>query len=283
MDGPSPLPDTKFHGAFFFPLGSKYRLASVPWNAPLKFAGSTQFAAETRHIGRLHKPSLAASYNVPKLLLSFAQAVWASVTLYQARGDQIDEYGYAAFGLTVAPYAWMSMVNLVANLLTPAYPVAFLVRTPAMDEAEAAGCCFSGEILVAIDHDGEWRGAVDRTPRRTDDQMMRVERDTNAMRTGLLLGLIPLAIIGALSRFQAGNSTSLQRGFTMSWLVLGIFFGFFFEDFSEPPSSSITQGTIGGMVNGIYLGAAIGGCSAIGGMVVVGQMIQDFGICTLFE
>lgn len=38
----------------------------------------------------------------------------------------------------------------------------------------------------------------------------------------LLLGLVPLAIVGGLSKLQAGNSTPLQRGFTMTCLVVGI-------------------------------------------------------------
>jgi len=83
--------------------------------------------------------TLVSAYNVPKILVSFTQALWATTTLYRARGDQIDEYGYAAFGLTVAPYAFMSILNIVAHLLTPEYPSIFLVRTPVMEEAEVDG------------------------------------------------------------------------------------------------------------------------------------------------
>ena len=45
------------------------------------------------------------------------QAVWAIITLYRARADQIQEFGCAAFGLTVAPYAFMSVMNIIGSLL----------------------------------------------------------------------------------------------------------------------------------------------------------------------
>ena len=49
----------------------------------------------------------------------------------------------------------MSIVNAVANLLSPAYSTLYLVRHPAMDEAEAKGCYFSGEIEVELDREVE--------------------------------------------------------------------------------------------------------------------------------
>ena len=42
---------------------------------------------------------------------------------------------------------------------------------------------------------------------------------------GVALSLIPLVTTSALSRFQLASSTSIQRGFTISWLVLGIVYG----------------------------------------------------------
>jgi len=66
--------------------------------------------------------TLASAYNVPTILVSFIQALGATTTLYRARGDRVDWCGYAVFGLTVAPYAFMSVVNIVAHLLTPGTP-----------------------------------------------------------------------------------------------------------------------------------------------------------------
>jgi hypothetical protein len=44
-------------------------------------------------------------------------------------------YGYAAFGLTVALYTVMALVNLVSNLVSATYPNLYLVETLIMREA----------------------------------------------------------------------------------------------------------------------------------------------------
>lgn len=68
------------------------------------------------------------------------QFTYATVTLVQTtRGAQIDTYGYAAFGLTLIPYAMMSLVNLISALTTPSYSTMFMVRNEVMDEAKFDG------------------------------------------------------------------------------------------------------------------------------------------------
>jgi len=202
---------------------------------------------------------------VTQFYISLIQAFWATITLYRARGDQIDECGYAAFGLTVAPYACMSLLNIVANLLTPEYSALFLVRTPVMEEAEADGGFFSGEILVKIDHD---------SPAIRDNGGSESNYE---VLIALCLGLIPLAIVGTLSRFRPANSTSLERGFTMSWLAIGIFFG---EIGGRRPLTA-TPDLI--RIITVYASNLVIGVGAIGGMVVVGNMISKFGVCTIIS
>ncbi|KAF2494436.1 hypothetical protein BU16DRAFT_487543, partial [Lophium mytilinum] len=70
-------------------------------------------------------------------LIAVAQAIFAIVTLWQSRGDQVQRYGYAAFGLTVAPYATMSFVNLLGTLMRPDFDAVYLVGSPAMLEARS--------------------------------------------------------------------------------------------------------------------------------------------------
>jgi hypothetical protein len=82
---------------------------------------------------------LSSSLNIQKMLISFIHALWAIIMVYRARGNQIETYGYAAFGLTVAQYAFMSVLNIGANLLRPEYPNCFLIRTPLMEQAEKEG------------------------------------------------------------------------------------------------------------------------------------------------
>lgn len=80
------------------------------------------------------RTTICCSYNFIKILVSVAQLLFAISTLYRTRGDQVDLYGYAAFGLTVTPYAWMSFINLLGNLMRPQYDTMFVVESTDLDE-----------------------------------------------------------------------------------------------------------------------------------------------------
>ena len=83
------------------------------------------------------KMKLCSNYNVVKILIALAQVVYAITTLYRAKGDQITRFGYAAFGLTVIPYLFMSIMNLIGNLMRPDYPTMYLVESQDMVDAVA--------------------------------------------------------------------------------------------------------------------------------------------------
>ena len=68
------------------------------------------------------------------------------MTLYRARGDQLKQYGYAAFALTVIPYLMMSVLNLCSNLLLADYPSIFITRSCELDEAIFAGAKVDGLV-----------------------------------------------------------------------------------------------------------------------------------------
>ena len=91
-------------------------------------------------------PVIGASYSIPKAVIAIAQLIYAVVTLYQSCGNQIDTFGYSAFGLTVIPYALMSLVNLIGNLVTPEYHALHLVASDVMYEAIRRGACFDGVV-----------------------------------------------------------------------------------------------------------------------------------------
>lgn len=96
--------------------------------------------------------SISSSYNPGKALVAILQVVYASATLYNSRGKQIEIYGRAAFSFTVLPYIVMSIINLFGNLLTPDFATLYLVRSPEMDEAESRGAEFDGVIgRVVVD------------------------------------------------------------------------------------------------------------------------------------
>lgn len=82
-----------------------------------------------------YSDALSMSYSLCKALVAIFQLLYASWTLYKTKGDQLEHYGYAAFGLTVTPYLVMSLTNLLGNILTPDFPALYLVRNDVMDEA----------------------------------------------------------------------------------------------------------------------------------------------------
>ena len=191
----------------------------------------------------------------------------------------------------------MSVVNAVANLLTPQYATIFVVRTPAMTEAEQRGkaffkAAFEVDLLKvpASAVPSEWTPVIQ-------------------MFLPLLLGLIPLAIVGGLSKFQAGNSTPLQRGFTMTWLVVGIVYGFILHTNNPYPDDpleeekkrktkknknkkdkkhcSIKQYLIDDAAcessapdMSVFFITLLFSPPVIGGMVLVGLMIKEYGNCS---
>ena len=159
-------PSKKIHGLYDFKDQAwSYALAHVPRDAVIsvkndpyditprclesKGTGMTESSSVTAVDGLpgCHTPSspiIAASYSIPKAVIAIVQLGYAILTLYQSRGNQIEHYGYAAFALTVVPYALMSLVNLLGSLLTPDYQALYLVASDVMDEAIRRGAQFDG-------------------------------------------------------------------------------------------------------------------------------------------
>ena len=81
-------------------------------------------------------PKLSSSFNLVKGMVALMQLLYASFTLFRTTKGEVDQYGFAAPGLTVIPYAIMSALNLVASLVAPHYPTLYLVRSKVMEEAE---------------------------------------------------------------------------------------------------------------------------------------------------
>ncbi len=100
--------------------------------------------------------TISSSNNIPQSMVALVQVLYASYTLYRTRGDQLNRYGYAAFGLTVIPYIIMSFVNLLGNLLTPGYPTLYLVHSPELVEAQLRGAQIDGVIGKINEVDNSW-------------------------------------------------------------------------------------------------------------------------------
>jgi hypothetical protein len=99
-------------------------------------------------IEKLYKGDIeiSSSLSTPKVIASIVQICASVLTLYRARGTQLQQYGWAAFGLTVIPYAIMSIVNLLANLVSPEYSAVYMVKSEVMTEAEHVKGEFDGCI-----------------------------------------------------------------------------------------------------------------------------------------
>lgn len=58
---------------------------------------------------------ITASYSLIQPIIAIVQAAYAGVTLYKTHGDQLEQFVFTAFGLIVAPYLLMSIINFVAQ------------------------------------------------------------------------------------------------------------------------------------------------------------------------
>ena len=355
----------KVHGTCYLPHG--YALAILPPGAQITEICKDNHEESEVNVQRSleNDPShpdicprieLSSNYNLPKCVIAIFQTLYSSATLYQTRGDQIQRYGYAAFGLTVAPYLLMSIVNLLSTMLTPDYPCLYLVNSEVMDEAaRREGARFEGMVATlksdprkvwhyvefTIDeydrifihspresisqrgiHDAtnvvqtqidrrcgvlpensRRLGAQERSqnlpsqelsqdlqpqdslqdlqcqeslqdlqssfvvdsgsPEFSDNLRSPSIRNNVIMFAGPIVGFLPIAIIGGLSHFDAGHSTIAQRVWIMTWLAFGWFMGL-----------GIHQKRA--LIEGIMV---IYGAPAIGGFVVVGQMLRSYGSC----
>ena len=276
-----------------------------------------------------YSATVSASNGFAKSLVAIFQTIYSCVTLYRARADQIGRYGYAAFGLTVAPYAVMSIVNLIGNLCTPDYAALHIVRSPDLVEADKRGEQTDAVIGVIDQLKGgtfdtnTWTGIFETVDYDSDTYGMRFERDKTELKAvikidqnaddgkgfmaetrlkrasrsspmkyswvrrllSIIVILAPLCINVSISHFQPGASTPLQRGWTMSWLAVGItsclgladlFSSTYLVDEYHLRSDWIETAIF-------VLIVLVCGIPAIGGVVTVVQMLLEFGSCTRFD
>ena len=282
---------------------------------------SSRWASRRSSLNDIHSISIQLSSvnHLAKGVIAIFQTLYASFTLYNARGDQIQHYGYTAFGLTVVPYLCMSIINLASTLLTPDYPTMYLVESEAMIEAKKRqGAKFEGIVgkirttstldelsktvkftfnsdgkivVLASKSDGDFtefdreaemdvakiktnslltnayymssRRPVRMIPQSSDLPPTRSRQDAlinlSIECASLALAMITLAVNGALSNFKPHQSTRAQRVWTMAWLALGI---------------------VSDNVDGVYVVLLLFySVPAIGGFVVVSQMIMQYGSC----
>ena len=310
------------HGVMDLPAG--YALAILPYNFPMsrlearshttmETASSPWYKFGIGHKSKkpekamknesgmgpdVHVDGLSSAWNPAKAVVALFQILYASFTLYETQGDQIDRFGYAAFGLTVTPYLVMSVINLIGNITSPEFFSVYLVRDGVMDEVEQrTGTKF--ERVVGEIQEPDWEN--DRPIMVGNDNILFSESVTVSiaqasykkimptMYTAYLVAAIPLAVIGGITRFHPGHSTLAERSWIMTWLIFGMVYGVGQKtSYSIPHRTTTlrimsTQYKYKNLFLAFYVIATFGflplAAPAIGGFVVVGQMLNAYGDC----
>ncbi|KAF8243690.1 hypothetical protein K440DRAFT_636887 [Wilcoxina mikolae CBS 423.85] len=185
------------------PPPSRYYLARVPADFtvdPLIKPGSNT------------NIKLAHNYSPVKGFVAIFQIVYGSLELYQARGHQLEKYGYAAYSLTVVPYILMSLVNLIASTLQPQYPSMFLVLYRPIEKEDTKGGAVgktSGESEQL-----EKQGTItsrELYPSGTEDQKEIEAQRTKKMIGGAVDQKEIEDMIGGAVGTASGNLTQLQK------------------------------------------------------------------------
>lgn len=165
---------------------------------------STSTFLEAKHQEPTIKPlTLSNNYNILKPGVSLGQAIFAAFTLYRTKGDQLNVYDYAAFGLTVAPYALMSIVNLLGSLSCPEDPALYLIDSEPMQEAQECGGFLDRTVVNLV---------IDVQILQSDSHGASYDRKDLLLHTSaIIFGFIPLLIVALISKLDPANSTLAQR------------------------------------------------------------------------
>lgn len=265
-------PARDIHGVYNMPQPSRWILIEVPPNMPLShYEPSRREVSDGSEImgpAPAINMTLAKSRNIPKILINILQVIWGIITLYKSRGDQITLYGYGAFGLTVAPYTIMGIINLATNLLRPEYANMYLVHTPPMENAWEENADFMG--IVAKVNEADFETFVDGGLRGTLTPPVFF---TLNMLGYLIICILPIALVGGFTGFQAGENVKIAISWVLGWLIIGSVSSLWVR-----VSASLALHPIWEVILVIPLWIP-----AIGGFAVVAQMLNDFGICTIFS
>ncbi|KAK0644606.1 hypothetical protein B0T16DRAFT_460643 [Cercophora newfieldiana] len=139
--GGSNVPGALVFGGFKLPRG--YRWVSLPMDVVVEPLSSRSTRSEPRAEQGQTQPNpgggsghtdFGAVYSIAQPIAAVVQVVSAGITLYRARGDQLDRYGFTAFGLTVVPYLVMSVINFFAHIAVPKYNTLLLVQSDILEE-----------------------------------------------------------------------------------------------------------------------------------------------------
>lgn len=229
---------------------------------------------------------LGNNWNPFTLAASLLQAGIGVYTLYKARGDQMETYGFTAFGLTVVPYVFMAFINIIASLVTPQFPCMFLIKTPDMQDAQIQDGHEFGTFIAEIN------------PEHRDTKVRLDFLDNGGYRRKLyeallmFLFLAPLGITVALSHSHlcVPGVRLDQVVFVSLWQISSAISPWWLRWVTWRMSGSISQHNSSWKDRHFYkwlltwlLQTVPVFAPAIGGMYYVALMITEYGSCTKLD
>ncbi|KDQ55300.1 hypothetical protein JAAARDRAFT_333000 [Jaapia argillacea MUCL 33604] len=133
-----PHKSLKTHGGIELPLDKGYQLSYPdPYYLSEYFPFRSKINRDT---------TLGKTQSWVKMAISVAQLFYSTITLCRTQGSQLEKYGYAAYGLSVFPYTFMSLANFLCIGLVGEYPSIYILRTAIIREAEGRGGKFTGVV-----------------------------------------------------------------------------------------------------------------------------------------
>ena len=175
-----------------------------------------------------------------KALVGVIQLGFATLQLVSAADAQVAAYGYGAYIYTIIPYAIGSAINLIGALFTESYvDLTEMVRrsgttvrvpevmeqvravrervTPGVMERERVLAVMERVLVEAIE-------GLLVVPARI--QRVMTDDDSDVwFGFGVLQVALYLAIVGGCTHFQSGISSRAQRGWFVSWALVGSIYG----------------------------------------------------------
>ena len=148
----------RYHVASTIEQSSGYELVHIPIDLQVRPCGNTLVKSK-------YQMTLSANHSFSRTAISIFQVFYSCTMIYQTKGDQLDRYSWGAFGLTVLPYAIMSVLNLVANTITPVYPTLQLVSSDVLDESRKRGATYgavAGELSIKSPIPKTWTSTFER-------------------------------------------------------------------------------------------------------------------------
>lgn len=306
--------DREIHGTFIPPKDTgDYHLVQVPPNTPIteitreavssiyhrrmKTSWDRMKSWVSRAVREEEKSTPASSttppkladlylphtWNIVQLLVGLIQAVYGVNTLYKATDNQIGHYGIAAFGLTVTPYAFMSLVNIVASILTPSYPAMYLIWTPDLERAKVKHGWQAEGYIAKLDVKKP-RGERSKIPfGYLDNQDLR----SYLYKLSVCLSVAaPIAVnLGVSKARLARENNQVDRiAWILLWLLSGVISPLYLQYVERVFSGQwIRKKGNWSVVVFWFLYTSLLWVPGIGGMVHVGLMLEEYGACTKLD